>query len=236
KDHYDAVALVHNETSTGVRNPIEGIAEVVKDYPDTLFLVDAVSSLLGDKIEIEKLGIDVCLASVQKCFALPPGMAVCVVSEKALNRSGEVTDKGYYFDFLVFKKYWEDRKQTPTTPCISIIQALDYQLDKIKSEGVENRYNRHKEMAGVVQDWARKYFAMFSEEGYHSLTVSAITNNRSISVADLNKELGKQGYMISNGYGKLKEKTFRIAHMGDLTADDVKDLLGRIDSILHLGG
>ncbi|RKX69313.1 aminotransferase [candidate division WOR-3 bacterium] len=236
KDHYDAVTLVHNETSTGVRNPIEGIAEVIKEYPDTFLLVDTVSSLMGDKIEIDKLGIDVCLASVQKCFALPPGMAVGVISERALKRSEEVTDKGYYFDFLVFKKYWEERRQTPTTPAISLIQALDYQLDRIEQEGVENRYQRHREMAEIVRGWAKKFFAMFSEEGYHSVTVSAITNTRGISVADLNKELGKQGYMISNGYGKLKEKTFRIAHMGDLTKEDINDLLGRINAILKLEG
>ncbi|HIE05216.1 MAG TPA: alanine--glyoxylate aminotransferase family protein [bacterium (Candidatus Stahlbacteria)] len=234
KDKYDAVTLVHNETSTGVRNPIEGIAQVVKEYPGTLLLVDTVSSLMGDKVEIDNLGIDVCLASVQKCFALPPGMAVGIISQKALERSAQLKDKGYYFDFKVFQKYWEDRKQTPTTPGISVIQALDYQLDRIEKEGIENRYQRHKEMAGMVQAWAKKHFAMFSEDGYHSVTVSAITNTKGISIADLNKELGNQGYTISNGYGKLKEKTFRVAHMGDLTKDDVKDLLGRIEKIAKL--
>lgn len=234
KDKYDAVTLVHNETSTGVRNPIEDIVQVLKGYPDTLLLADTVSSLMGEKIEIDNLGIDVCLASVQKCFALPPGMAVGIISPKALERSAQVKDKGYYFDFKVMEKYWNDKKQTPTTPGISIIQALDYQLDRIEKEGIENRYKRHSEMAGTVQAWARKYFAMFSEDGYHSVTVSAINNTKGISIADLNTELGKLGYTISNGYGKLKEKTFRIAHMGDLTKDDINDLLSNINKIAKL--
>ena len=230
---YDAVTFVHNETSTGVMNPIYEIAEVMKEFPDVSFLVDAVSSMSGVKIEVDKLGIDVCLAGVQKCFALPPGFAICSVSEKALKKAETIDNRGYYFDFLTFLKY-DGKHQTPTTPVISLIYAFDKQLDRILEEGLENRYARHLEMANYVRDWTRKYFDFFPDEKYLSVTLTAVKNTRSISVADLNTELAKKDAMISNGYGKLKEKSFRIAHMGDLKLDDMKWLLSTIDEILKL--
>jgi len=231
---YDAVTFVHNETSTGVMNPIYEIAEVMKEFPDVSFLVDAVSSMVGVKIEVDRLGVDVCLAGVQKAFALPPGLALCSVSEKALKKAESIPNRGYYFDFLTFLKYDQDKHQTPTTPIISIIFALDKQLDRFFEEGLENRFARHLEMANYVRDWTRQYFAFFPDEKYLSNTLTAIKNTRGISVADLNKELGKRGAMISNGYGKLKEQSFRIAHMGDLTLDDMKWLLSQINEILGL--
>lgn len=231
---YDAVTFVHNETSTGVMNPIYEIAEVMKEFPDVSFLVDAVSSMVGVKIEVDRLGIDVCLAGVQKAFALPPGLALCSVSEKALKKAESIPNRGYYFDFLTFLKYDQDKHQTPTTPIISIIFALDKQLDRFFEEGLENRFARHLEMANYVRDWTRQYFAFFPDEKYLSNTLTAIKNTRGISVADLNKELGKRGAVISNGYGKLKEQSFRIAHMGDLTLDDMKWLLSQINEILGL--
>jgi len=231
---YDAITLVHNETSTGVLNPIYEIAEVVKKYPDVCFLVDAVSSMAGAKIEVDKLSIDVCLAGVQKCFALPPGLAVASVSQKALDRAAQVPNRGYYFDFLVFQKYLDERGQTPATPAIPQIFALNKQMDDILAEGLENRWRRHQEMAAFVQEWARKHFALYSDERYLSPTVTNIKNTRGISVAALNEELGKRGAMISNGYGPLKEKCFRIAHMGDLTLDDLKWLTEQIEDILGL--
>uniref|UniRef100_A0A7V0Z3X6 Alanine--glyoxylate aminotransferase family protein n=1 Tax=candidate division WOR-3 bacterium TaxID=2052148 RepID=A0A7V0Z3X6_UNCW3 len=234
KKKYDAVTLVHNESSTGVRAPIEEIAEVMKKYPDTYFLVDTVSSLMGDKIEIDKLGIDVCLTSSQKCFALPPGLAVCTVTQRALERTRTITDRGYYFDFDAMLKRYEKDRQTPTTPAVTLLYAMDKQMDKILAEGMENRYKRHLEMAQYVRDWAKKHFALFPEPGYESVTLTCVGNTRKITVADLNSELGKRGFQISNGYGDLKEKTFRIAHMGDLTLDEIKELIKNINEILKL--
>jgi predicted phosphoserine aminotransferase len=230
---YDTVFVTHNQTSTGVMNPIEEIGEMLEDYPDILFCVDAVSSMAGAEIRVDDWNIDVVLASVQKAFALPPGLAVAAVSDKAMERSAELDDKGYYFDFHAFKKYWDKAKQPPTTGCLNLIVALNYQLDKIiNKEGIENRFKRHKEMAGIVQDWTRKNFDFFADENYLSPTVTCIKNTRGISVTGLNEELAKRGAVISNGYGSLKEKTFRIAHMGDITPDEIKWLLGEIDDII----
>jgi aspartate aminotransferase-like enzyme len=231
---YDALTVVMNETSTGVMSPVAEIAALVRSkYPDVLLLVDAVSCMAGVKVEFDTWGIDVCLAGVQKCFALPPGLSVCAVSERAMERSRQVTNKGYYYDFVVNDEYYQ-RNQTPATPAISLIQALNVQLDAILAEGLETRWARHIEMAECVRDWARAYFKLFSDERYLSHTVTNVENVRGIDFRMLNAELGKRGALISDGYGSLKGKCFRIAHMGDLYPDDVRWLLAQINDILQL--
>lgn len=231
---FDALFITHNETATGVMHPLEPYGEILKKYPDIIFCVDAVSSAGGVKIEVDKLGIDILVTSSQKCFALPPGLAIVTVSEKALKKAETVKNRGYYFDIIQFKKYWDTKNhQTHTTPSISHIFALNKELDKILNvEGLENRFKRHIDMAKITREWAKNNFKIFPEEGYESITLTTIENTKGISVANLNQELGKRGAAISNGYGDLKEKTFRIAHMGDLTVDDVKWVIGEIDDIL----
>jgi len=231
---YDAMTVVFNETSTGLLNPIGEIAELVHEkYPDVLILVDAVSGMAGAKMEFDKWGLDVALAGVQKCFALPPGLTICAVSDRARERALEVPDRGYYFAYEQMDKKYE-KHQTRATPAISLIEALNAQLDDILVLDLENRWERHLEMAAYVQDWAREYFGLFSDERYLSPTVTNVKNTRGISVADLNNDLALRGAQISNGYGPLKEKCFRIAHMGDLTLDDLKWLTDQIEDILDL--
>lgn len=235
KGGYMALALTQNETSTGVRSPIEDIAAMMKSkYPDVLILVDAVSSLMGDWFDIDKLGLDIVVASSQKAVAMPPGLAVAVVSQRALDKCRTVTDRGYYFDYDAMLKRYDKDKQTPTTPAISLFRALDVELDHILKEGMQNRYKRHVEMAEFTREWAKKYFALFAEPGYESVTLTTAANTRQVSVKDLNGELAKRGMQISNGYGDLKEKTFRIAHMGDLTMADMKEVTGAIVDVLKL--
>lgn len=233
---YDLITITHNETSTGIMNPIEEIAEVVKKYPNVIFCVDTVSSAGGTKIEVDKLGIDICITSSQKALALPPGLAVCTFSEKARARAEKVQFRGTYLDLLSLYKYIKKKDyQYPSTPSLSHMFALDYELDYILNvEGLENRFNRHIEMATVVREWAERYFEIFPDKRYLSNTLTTIKNTRGISVSELNKELGRRGFQISNGYGDLKEKTFRIAHMADMTVGDVKELLLNINEILAL--
>jgi len=232
---YDLVAVTHNETSTGVMNPIEEIAQVMKKYPEVIFCIDAVSSLGGVKLEVDELGIDICITSSQKCFGLPPGLSLCSISEKALETARKVKFRGTYFDLLQIYDYIQKKDyQYPSTPSLSHMFAFDYQLDKIFKEGLENRFARHAEMANYVKNWAKNKFALFAQEEFASNTVTCVKNTREINIGDLNKALGEKGYMISNGYGKLKEKTFRIAHMAEVTLSEIKELLSLIDEILGL--
>jgi predicted phosphoserine aminotransferase len=230
---YDAVACVLNETSTGVRSPIEGYAEIMAQYPDTLFLVDAVSIMAGGKVDTDAWGIDVCLASTQKAFALPPGMAFGAVSPAVLERAKEVKNRGYYFDVLTLDKSHQ-KNNTPSTPPVSLMFAADRQLDDMLAEGLEARFARHERMAEITRAWAYEAgFEMFSEEGYHSPTVSTVSNTRDIDIAALNAFLAERHMTISNGYGKLKGKTFRIAHMGDCQPEHLETLFAAINTFLE---
>ncbi len=230
---FDAITVVHNETATGVMNHLEAIAKVVAKHEGVLLLVDSVSAMSGTRIAVDAWGLDVCLAGLQKAFSIPAGLAVASVSERAMERAKTTENRGYYFDFLEMAKY-DDKNMTPSTPAIPQINALDAQLTSILEEGIEARYERHAAMAKITQDWASRHFAIFAEEGYSSPTVTCIENTRGISVADLNTELAKQWVMLSNGYGKLKEKTFRIGHMGDTQEWELRGLLATIDRILGL--
>lgn len=234
---YDVITVTQNETSAGLMNPVDEIGELLKKkYPDVLFLVDTVSSMGGTKIEVDKWGIDVCITSTQKCLGLPAGMSICSVSERAIEAGRQVENRGLYFDLVeLYDCIIKKDHQYPSTPSLAHMFALDYQLDRILAEGLENRFARHLEMASYVREWAKKYFALFVEdEKYLSNTLTTIKNTRGISVSDLNKKLGERGFMISNGYGDLKEVTFRISHMADYTLDEVKELIANINDILGL--
>lgn len=234
---YDVITVTHNETSTGIMNPTEEIGKLLKDkYPDVLYLVDTVSSLGGVKIDTDGWGIDVNITSTQKALGLPAGMAICSVSERAIEAGREVPHRGLYLDIVsLYDTVKKKDHQYPSTPSLSHMFALDYQLDLILEEGLENRYKRHNEMAECVRGWARKNFDLLvKDEKCLSQTLTTIKNTREIDVANLNKELAQRGFMISNGYGDLKNLTFRISHMADYTLEDVKSLLDTIDDILGL--
>ncbi len=234
KGGFDLVTLVFNETSTGVMSPLKEIAEVVKKYPDVILAVDAVSGMAAAKVEVDAWGIDYILAGTQKAWSLPPGLAVAAVSEKCFKRAETVENRGFYFDLLSAQEYAAGKRtnQTPSTPGISLVYALGRQAERY-SKDLDAHWAKHFEMAKFVREWAKsRGFELFPEPGYESLSLTCITNTKGISVADLNSELGKRGYSLSNGYGKLKEKTFRIAHMGTMTLPEVRDLLLNVDDIL----
>ena len=233
---YDAVAIVHNETSTGVENPLQAIAAAVRSAaPEVLLLVDAVSSAGGVDIRTDEWGIDVLLTSSQKCFALPPGLAFAAVSDRALERAAAVPHRGWYFDFLLLEKYLLQHN-TPATPAISLLYALDAQLDRILAEGLPARFARHARMASVAQTWAENRLALFPRAGFRSKTVTTVSNTRGLDIAGLSAHLAQAGMAIANGYGHLKGKTFRIGHMGEITPDDVSTLLAEIDRFLDRAG
>ncbi len=229
---YDAIAVVHNESSTGVESPIAAITERVRRVaPDTLILVDAVSSLAGVDLRPDEWGLDVLLTSSQKCFGLPPGLAFAAVSDRALERARRLPHRGWYFDFLLYEEYLA-KGGTPATPAMSLLFALDRQLDRILSEGLPARFARHAHMAAQVQAWAIRRFEPFAAEGFRSKTVTAIRKARPIDVPALNAFLAREGMTIADGYGPLQPTTFRIGHMGEIQPADIDYLLGRIDAFL----
>jgi predicted phosphoserine aminotransferase len=230
---YDAVTVVHNETSTGVTNPVGDITETVREKaPEALVLVDTVSSMGGIDVGVDRWGLDVCLTGGQKCLALPPGLAFVAVSDRAHARAATIPDRGWYFDWLVFQRYLQ-KWQTPTTPAITLLYALDRQLDRILDEGLAARFDRHAAMADRVRQWSTERFDILAPEPYRSDTVTAVVNTRSIDVDAMNRYLAEHVDMIvSNGYAKLRDRTFRIGHMGDHTVSEIETLTAAIDAFL----
>ena len=233
---FDAVCITHNETSTGVTNPVKEIAQAVRHAPngkDIMILVDAVSSLSGARIEFDAWDLDVLLTATQKAFALPPGLAIAAVSDRAMEKAKTVPNRGWYFDFLVLDKYMA-KNQTPSTTAVSLMYALDKQLDDMLAEGMAARFARHLAMRDRTIDWAKGHgFELMAGEGYESPTVTSIKNTLGIDIPALNNFLRTRGMFLSNGYGaKLKNISFRIAHMGDLQMSDMEELFAVVDEFL----
>jgi len=229
----DAITVAHNETSTGVMSPVAEIAATVRRIsPETLVLVDAVSSFSGVRIPVDAWNIDLLLTSSQKALALPPGLAFCSVSDRALARAADVKGRGWYFDFLTLEKALK-KNTTPATPAISLMRSLGVQLDRIFAEGTEARYARHARLAERTRCWAvENGFALMAEAGYASQTVTTVANTRTTSVKALNAYLARHDMEISNGYGDYKDKAFRIAHMGEVQDSDMDRLFAAMSAFL----
>jgi len=236
---FDALTLIHNETSTGTMSPLGEIAALKKKYPEVMFIVDAVSSLTALPIKFDELGIDVLLAGTQKAFALPPGLAVFVASPAALTKAATAKDRGYYFDFVEFEKNAKE-SMTPSTPSIPHIYALSSKLDEFYAEGLEQRYARHKKTNQMVHDWAARHgFTLFPEKGFESVTLTCVNNGakpggRTVDVAKLQKLVKERGFLIDGGYGKIKGTTFRLSNMGDETEATMNQLIVALDEAIKL--
>ncbi|HEY0455696.1 MAG TPA: alanine--glyoxylate aminotransferase family protein [Verrucomicrobiae bacterium] len=234
---FDALTLIHNETSTGVMSPLYQIAALKQKFPDVMFIVDAVSSMTATKMEFDALQIDVLLAGTQKAFALPPGLTVFTCSPAALNKAAAAKDRGYYFDFVEFQKNAE-QSMTPSTPSIGHIYALASKLEDIFAEGLEARFARHRKLAQATRDWARRHgFSLFPEKDYESVTLTCVSNGarpegRKIDVAKFQKLVKDQGFLIDGGYGKIKGTTFRISNMGDETEESMNRLYAAMDKAM----
>ena len=232
---YDVVGVVMNETSTGVRNPIEEIGTLLGDYPDTYLVVDAISCLGGDYIDIEAHNIDALFTSTQKAFAMPPGLAVCTVSDAAYEREREKDSASWYGGFQRCLDYYDRKGQTHSTPAIPIMLAYRTQMKHMLAEGHRQRDQRHREMADYTREWAREHFGLFAEEGAESQTVTCIENTRGIDVAETVETISEEYDMVfSSGYGSLSEESFRIGHMGEHTVESINALTDAIEDVAGL--
>lgn len=226
---YAAVTVVHNETSTGTISDIAAICKVIKENSDALIFVDVVTSLAGTKVEVDEWGIDIAVCGSQKALALPPGIALFSVSEKALEAARNKKYRGLYLDIIDVHEFGK-KKQNPTTPSLPLLYAMDVQLDHILAEGLENRWARHHEMLSVIEEWAKTSgFRFFPVDGAHSPTVSSLYPPEGISAVELNKVIKNEGITPGSGYGKVKETNIRIGHMGDVDVESIRNLLAAYD-------
>lgn len=239
---YDAVTVVHSETSTGVLNPLAEIAEAVREAErktgeEIMLLVDGVTSVGGGLIETDAWQLDWILTGSQKALALPPGLAFGSPSGRLLERAATLEGRGQYFDLLEFDRYWK-KHQTPNTPALTLIYALQEQLRRIEAEGIGARASRHRAMAERCWTWTRESggkagLSLFAPEGSRSYTVTAIAMPDLYPGSAVTKALKERGYTIGSGYGKLKDATIRIGHMGDHTIEELDELLSELEEIIQ---
>lgn len=234
---YDAVTVVHSETSTGALNPIAELAKVTHDAGDVVLLVDSVTGVAGNVVESDDWQLDFVLTGSQKALALPPGLAFGVAQPNILERAAAKGGRGVYFDFLEFEKY-ALKNQTPNTPAVSLLYALDKQLERIDAETMPGRWDRHNAMAIRTWAWADEMTArgipvsVLAPEGYRSWTVTCLTVPPGKKGSDINAAMKAKGITISAGYGKLKDSTIRIGHMGEHTLSELERVLTALEEVL----
>lgn len=233
RKRYEAVTVVHNETSTGVMNPIADIARVIREEGDALVIVDAVSSLGGAPVETDAWGLDIVLAGTQKAIAVPPGLTVFTLSERAAAQAKKVPHRGFYTDLL---RYVDKHREGGfiTTPGIPLLWALDVQLDRILAEGMEARWARHQRLQEKTAGWAATRGCEYaSAANARSITVSCFHPPAGVDPQAIVKGCTQRGYTIGGGYGDWKPTTFRIGHMGEVRESDLDALLVEIDQVLE---
>ena len=229
RKRYAAVTVVHNETSTGVVNPVEEIARVVREECDALVLVDAVSSLGGVPVESDAWHLDFVFAGVQKGIAAPPGLAVCTFSERAERRAESIAHRGFYTDLLRYRD--KQREGGPiTTPAIAECFALERQLQRIRAEGVEARWARHQSLARATEEFADRVGLVYpAAPPARSRTVACLRPPPGVKAPELVRSLAARGFTVAGGYGRWKTETFRIGHMGEVRENDLAALFAAIE-------
>jgi predicted phosphoserine aminotransferase len=235
---YDAVTLSQSETSTGALQDLEGIAGAVRRHPGTMLLVDSVTGVGGVEVRTDEWGVDFILTGSQKALALPPGLAFGVASEAMMARSEKAEHKGYYFDLIPLHESLA-KNETPATPAVSLLYALRVQLEHMRAEGMEARWRRHLDMQSRTIDWVEEMRAggvdidVFAEAGHRSPTVTTIAVPGAEGGPAIVSAMLERGFVIGAGYGKIKDSTIRIGHMGDHTVDELEELLEALAGVIR---
>ena len=229
-----AITVIHNETSTGVAAPIKEIGKVMKNY-DALYIVDTVSSLGGDEVNVEKFGIDVCVTGSQKCLAAPPGMAAITLSDEAWKAIDNVETNTFYLDLKAARKSGDKvPPETPYTPSVSLTYAMNEALKIVKEEGLENRIARHHKAAKASVDAVKALgLELFADESVSSATVTAVKMPEGVTDADFRGTTrDKYGVELAGGQDHLKGNIFRIGHMGCISYKELVQTFAAIGMTL----
>ncbi len=213
-----ALTVVHSETSTGALTDIAAVAKLAHAH-GTMVLVDSVTGIGGAPLETDAWGLDFVLTGSQKALALPPGLAFGVASEAFILQAQTAHSRGLYFDLVEFEQF-AHKNQTPNTPAVSLLYAAEVQMTAIAADGIEARWARHAAMRAMVETWsAANGLDLLATQGSRSPTVSAIRLPQGLTPAAVVKAVAERGFVIGGGYGKMKDVTVRVGHMGDHTPD-----------------
>ncbi|HET9424662.1 MAG TPA: alanine--glyoxylate aminotransferase family protein [Gemmatimonadaceae bacterium] len=234
---YAAVTFAHSETSTGVVSPVRELAALARTH-GALSLVDSVSGMGGAELCTDAWGLDFVFTASQKALAIPAGLAFAVASPEYLERAKQSTTQGRYFDVAEFERF-SAKHQTPTTPALHLLYALDVQLRNIHLEGIERRWERHLAMRAATEAWVARVaerhripLRVLAREGARSPTVTAIVLPERVSPSQIVEEVSRRGYVIGGGQPPVGKTTIRIGHMGDHTTDGLAFCLAAVEEAL----
>ncbi|OGN88327.1 MAG: class V aminotransferase [Chloroflexi bacterium RBG_13_46_14] len=230
------VIVTHNETSTGVTCDLESISKVVKEA-GKLLVVDAISSLSSIDLPVDDWKCDIVISGSQKGWMIPPGLAMISVSEEAWKAHASATMPRVYWDFTRAKSYLE-KGQTPWTPAVSLIFALDVALQMMLDEGLQNIIARHSRVAEKARQGAKALgLSLFADEKYASNTVTAVKAANELDVKKLLKILREEYKIIlGGGQQKLDGKIFRIGHLGWVNDSDIEIVINGLKEALPKAG
>ncbi|MGH2457992.1 MAG: pyridoxal-phosphate-dependent aminotransferase family protein [Chloroflexota bacterium] len=230
---FKAVLVTHNETSTGVTNDLAALAGVVH-RTEALLLVDAISSVGSIELKADAWGCDVVLTGSQKGWMVPPGLAMVTVGARAWDAYRAAKLPRFYWDFGKARSYLE-RGQTPATPAVSILFALDVALELMEQEGMANIFARHQRCAERVRQGVKRLgLELFADEAHASNTVTAVKVPEDVDAARLLKTLRDEGVVLAGGQGPQAGKIFRVGHLGWIDESDVDEILAALALALPL--
>ena len=230
-----AVLITHNETSTGVTQDLPKLSQVIRErQPETLILVDAISSLAALPLLTDEWGIDVVVTSSQKAFMTPPGLAFVSVSPRAWEAYRTAQMPRFYMDLGRMKERADSTSSHPFTPAVSLFYALAEALRLIKEEGLDNIFQRHQEIGQFVRSKVKDLgLELFADPRYASNTVTAIVVPEGINADRVLKTLKDDyGVLLATGPGKLQGKIWRIGHMGYVSRADVEEVMVALEEVL----
>jgi aspartate aminotransferase-like enzyme len=232
-----AVMVTHNETSTGVTNDLKAISKVVKDA-GKLLLVDAISSLGSINLPVDDWHCDVVITASQKGWMVPPGMAMVSVSPEAWQAHAAAKMPHFYWDFTRAKNYFEEKKENPWTPAVSIVYAFTMALKMTLKEGIDNVFARHARVGQMTRDGIKKLgLPLFAEESHASNTVTAVGIPAGLDGKKLRQVLREEyKVVLAGGQQTLDGKIFRIGHLGLVNEKDIREILEAIEKVLPLAG
>ena len=227
------VLLTHNETSTGLTNPLRELARAARDA-DRIVVVDGVSSISSIDIDTDGWGVDVAVSGSQKGWMAPPGLALVSVSERAWAHQAKARSPRFYFDWKEAKT-WAEKGMTPFTPAVSVAFAMQEGLRMLEEEGLANVYERHARLARATQAGLEALgFQLFAREGYRSNTVTSALPPPGLDVNALRKLVDqKYGVVIAGGQGKMAGKMVRVGHLGAVAEGDVVQVIWALEQALE---
>ena len=228
----EAVFLTHNETSTGTKTDIKSVAEIIKNYPNTILVVDCISSILVEEIKTDEWGIDVVVSSGNKALAVPPGVGFMTFSEKALKKVEKSDIRLFNYDAIEYLKEWE-RVSTPYTPPISILKQLELRLQKIQEEGLDNVRKRYENNTIYLRNGIKNLGLSFFTE--HSANcVTGVVTPENINASDVVRIMRDKHHIeIAPSWPGLREKLFRVGNFGNINKPEIDRFLNALKLTLE---